>query len=477
MRPGRPLTLAIALTCAGLSLAAVVATLCRLHLEPLSSVEAAGANLRGLVPFWIASAASWAALTGLWLAVRRVEPAGAGRRATLLVVGVAVTARLVVLVAAQPALSDDVHRYVFDGGNLAHGVNPYTVRPRDRLDGTPFVERWPGEADVLPRMNNPDMTTIYLPLSQWVFAATPARSTRAFRAVFTTLDIAVIALILLALTRAGRTPWWAALYAWHPLPVAEIAGSGHQESLGILLLVATLILADRMPRRVWVWTCTLAAASLVKPVVLPVAAFALKGQRWRAWVLSLAVGVVVCTALAAPLWFTGDGEPVRKLLETADRFRLKWAHFGGVYEPLLWSVEKVRPEWDNDRQEVLARRICMTLVVAVIAGVWWRGPPSLWGRTRMVLLSMVLLSPTAHPWYLLWALSMVPMAPGLATWVASLTLSWGYAAWANVTADGAAGWGVSPWIMLAAYAPIYAMLALLLYRGCRSPESSPNLKS
>ena len=188
--------------------------------------------------------------------------------------------------------------------------------------------------------------------------------------------------------------------------------------------------------------------------------------------LSLAVGAVVCTALAAPLWFTDRGEPARQLMETADRFRLKWAHFGSVYEPLLWAVEKVRPQWDNDRQEVLARRICSALVIAVLAGVWWRGPPSLWGRTRLIMLAMVLLSPTAHPWYLLWALAMVPMAPGLATWVASLTLSWGYVAWANVNPDGAAGWGVSPWIMLAAYAPIYATLALLLYRGCRSPESS-----
>jgi hypothetical protein len=41
----------------------------------------------------------------------------------------------------------------------------------------------------------------------------------------------------------------------------------------------------------------------------------------------------------------------------------------------------------------------------------------------------------------------------------------------NIAADGTAAWGVSPWIMLGAYAPIYAMLALLLYRGCRSTES------
>ncbi len=463
--------LTISLACSALTLGGVAVTLGRLHLDPLESIDAAEANLRMLWPFWIASASCWAALTWLWVTVRR-EPPASGPRPVLIVIGVAVAARVIVLVAGEPALSDDVHRYAFDGGNLAHGVNPYTVRPQDRLDDPAFTERWSGEADLLPRMNNPGMTTIYLPTSQWVFAATPSSSARVYRAVFTALDVAVIALILVALARAGRSPWWAALYAWHPLPLAEIAGSGHQESLGVLLLLGTLLMADRFPRRVWAWTGLLAAASLVKPVVLPVAAFALKGQPWRAWVLSLAVGVVVCTALAAPLWLTDSGEPIRQFIETADRFRLKWAHFGSVYEPLLWSVEKVRPDWDNDRQEILARRICTALVAAVIAGLWWRGPPTLWGRTRLLLLAMVLLSPTAHPWYLLWALAMVPMAPGPATWIASLTVSWGYVAWAHVAADGTAGWGVSPWIMLGAYAPIYAMLALLLYRGCKSHGSS-----
>lgn len=461
---------AVVLTLAGLSLGAVVVTLVRLTLAPLTTVHAAEANLRMLWPFWIASAMAWASLTALWLVLRRVERSrGLAWGPTALVVGVAVAARIIVLAVGEPALSDDVYRYVFDGRNLAHGINPYTVTPQDRMGDPQFAERWPGEGTLLSRMNNPQMTTIYLPTSQWLFAATelvvpdgrwpPNRSARAHRAVFMVLDIVVIALILAALARARRSAWWAALYAWHPLPLAEIAGSGHQESLGIALLLAALLVADRVPRKVWAWTALLAPAVLVKPVVLPVAALALKGQRWRAWALSLAVGAVVCTALAAPLWLTDHGDPLRQLLATSDRFRLKWAHFGGFYEPLLWMLEHLRPEWTNDQQEVLARRICMALVAMVIAGVWWRGPAGLWGRSRCIMLAMVLLSPTAHPWYLLWALAMVPVAPGRVTWVASLTLVWGYGAWGHVAADGTVSWAASGWTMLLAYAPIYGVLA------------------
>ena len=457
----RFLPLPVVLTWAGLSLVGVAVALSRLHIQPLDSIEAAEANLRMLWPFWIASAMGWAALTALWLVLRHGEGTGPGGRrwATAIVLSVAVAARIIVVVFGEPALSDDIHRYAFDGGNLVHGINPYTVRPQDRLDDAHLAERWPGEADLLPRMNNPDMSTIYLPTSQWVFGVTELVRPGAVRTVFTGLEVAVIALILLALRGAGRSPWWAALYAWHPLPLAEIAGSGHQESLGVLLLLMVLLCADRAPGRVWAWTGLLAAAALVKPVVLPVAAFVLKGRGWQAWAMSLAVGVVVCAALAAPLWLTDDGEPLKRLLDSADRFRLKWAHFGGVYEPLLWTIEELRPGWTNDQQEVLARRVCLAVVAAIVAGVWWRGPPSLWARTRWIMTAMVLLSPTAHPWYLLWALAMVPMAMGSATWLASLTLSWGYVAWCHVDADGTPSWSAPAWVMVLAYAPIYAALA------------------
>ena len=464
-------TLGLVLVSAAVSLAAVAAALGIMEIAPLSTPEAARANLAALWPFWITSACGWASLTALWYRLRRPPaPTSTGhdpRRAAAVVFGVAALARVAVLVTHQPALSDDIYRYVFDGRNLASGVNPYTVKPEDRVDAAP---RWPGEPEIVDRMNNRELHTIYMPTAQWVFGATglvipeswssPAAGARVFRTVLTVIELAAIALMLVALMGAARSPWWATLYAWHPLTLTEIAGSGHQESLGIVLLVGAIYLGTHAPARTWRWTVPLALASLVKPVVLPVAALVLKGQNWRVWARSVIIGAAVCAAIAAPLWLTGDGEPLVNIMATAERFRLKWAHFGGIYEPLLWAAEHLRPAWTNDQQEILARRICVALLAAVFVAVWLRGPTGVWARARCILMAMVLLSPAAHPWYLLWALAMVPMAPGAATWVASLTLPWGYAAWGHVTAEGTAEWGVSPWLMVAAYLPVYTALAL-----------------
>jgi hypothetical protein len=452
------------------SLVALIVTLAAMEIDHASTAEAGRANLHALWPFWLASGSGWTSLTALWVLLARRASSGPSPRAgrvVALVVAVALLSRLAVLVAHQATLSDDIHRYVFDGRTLARGVNPYLDRPEDRLDAE---ERWPGERAVAALINNPQMHTIYLPTTQWVFAATglvipdawsePDLPATAFRAVFAGLDLAVIGGLLVALVRRGRSPWWAALYAWHPLALTEIAGSGHQESLGLALLVGALILGTHAPRRTWRWTGVLALATLVKPIVLPVAAFILKGQRWQAWAASVLIGGVVCLAVAGPLWLSHEGEPLANLAETTQRFRLKWAHFGSAYEPLLWTIEKLRPAWSNDRQEVLARRICLAAVAAVIVGVWWRGPADVWARSRMILLAMVLLSPAAHPWYLLWALALVPMAPSTAVWICSLTLPWGYAAWSYVSRDGMLEWGVSPWLLVAAYAPVYAALAV-----------------
>ncbi len=68
---------------------------------------------------------------------------------------------------------------------------------------------------------------------------------------------------------------------------------------------------------------------------------------------------------------------------------------------------------------------------------------------------MVLLSPSAHPWYVLWALVLLPRAPIWSVWIASLTLPWGYAVLGDVI-----DWSVPPAVMVAAYAPVYAALAV-----------------
>ena len=266
-------------------------------------------------------------------------------------------------------------------------------------------------------------------------------------------------LLLSALRRTGRSAWWLALYAWHPLPISEIAGSGHQDIIGIVFLVASLLSFAIKPARTWLWSVLLALSAMGKPFTLPAGAMMLRGRPWREWMKSLAVGASVGVIALSPFWyFWGDrGTSYRNWHDTADVLTEKFAHFGGVYEPLLGAVRTIipadgQPVGYNLKQEWLARKICFGLLALITVGIFF-SRMSAWQATRAFLFALVMLTTTAHPWYLLWAFALFPLAHSPALWIASLTLPWGYV----VFADGV-NWNVSAWVYSAAYIPVFAAL-------------------
>ncbi len=457
--------LVAALAASAAGLAAMALVLAGLRSDRAPGAEAGRANLHELRWFWIAGGAAWAALTALWLVLRRRPAAPQGARtlrAWAVILAVAAAARGAVLATHEPALSDDVYRYVHDGRHTASGANPYLCRPAD-AKGTGGPPAPPHDPQLLARLNYPELHTIYLPSSQWAFAlaallagrdASAAHGALVMRVLLVLIELGAIAIVLEGLHRAGRPAWWAVLYALHPMALSEIAGSGHQESLGIALLTGALLLGGGAAARPWLWSGLLGLAAMVKPVTLPPAAFLLRDRPLRDWLATLGVGAAVCAAVAAPFWVGHGGEALANLRATGSCFALKWAHFGGVYEPLLGGVERLTPGWIDERQQMLARRLCAAALAGVFLWLWARRRGDAWSRSGALLLVMVLLSPAAHPWYLLWALALVPMAPGPAVWVASLTLPWGYAALGDT-----AGWSVPAWLPLAAWAPIWAALA------------------
>jgi hypothetical protein len=145
-----------------------------------------------------------------------------------------------------------------------------------------------------------------------------------------------------------------------------------------------------------------------------------------------------------------------------------------VYEPLLFIARKaiLPPNADaalgwNLVQETRAREICLAMLAIVCIWIFF-SRMNLWRATQNALFAMVLLSTTAHPWYLLWAFALTPMSGGAgnaALWVYSLTISWGYVVFA--AGKGFAGgeeWTVPAWVIAAAYVPVFFTLAAAMLR-------------
>lgn len=468
-----------------LALVAVVLALAFLRIDRTPGEEVGASNATRLLWWWGASAFGWLTLTMLgWRLLREQarDRIAWSRAAAWCVLITAAVARMAVIVVHPPTLSDDIYRYVHDGATLAAGENPYHQPPNVMQLDASASKGSPLRHTAAERVNNPELVTIYLPMSQAVFAATMwwlpdeaplPMAIGVMRGVFVVFDLLAIALLLGALARAGRSAWWAALYAWHPLVITEIAGSGHQDAIGLPLLVLALLAAERSAHQLGRWVTPLALAALVKPFVVPIAGVLLHRSSARSWIRAGLLGAIVVVFAGAWFFAPDGGRAFTNLLATTSRFSLKWAHFGVVYEPLLCVTEWLTPDWTNDGQERLVRAVCVLLAgIATILIITRAHRP--WRAGVVLLFIYILLAPAVHPWYLVWALVLLPrcaepsrMIGGWAVWVASGTLGWGY-----VVYTGANDWTVSPWMYLLVYGPVAAALVaewLLARRGAWQP--------
>lgn len=263
----------------------------------------------------------------------------------------ALLVRLPLLLVA-PTLSDDVWRYVWEGRVWLAGDNPFVHAP-----DAPALAHL--RDAVWANVNHRHVPSLYPPFAQLLFVALSGGGVLAWRLLSAACDVGTAWLLARARPRAG----W--LWALLPLPALESAVSGHLEGVGVLFLVAAIVTR----RGAWAW---IGAMVKLLPGVL------LLLDRPRAW-----LGWALLTVVVAVPFVRAEG------FET---YRASWAFNGSVF-PLAQAVvgESARP-------------LLQLLGVLIVAGILLRSRD----RARVALWAtgaFVVLSPTVHPWYVLWPLA------------------------------------------------------------------------
>ncbi len=385
---------------------------------------------RAVVPFL----AVYGAASLVWLAaVRRVMRADhVAPRTLALVVGFAVLFRAVVVPQAS-ILDDDLYRYVWDGRMTWHGVNPYQYAPDD--DALSAYR----DARIYPFINFPYVPTVYPPLTQLAFALVVGlfgETLLAMKLAWTAVDLLVIVAIIALLRAARVAPARVLVYAWAPLTVKEVAGSGHMDVLPALLTVLAVLWAGRRP---FLGASALGAAIAAKlyPILLVPLVF-----RWfRAHALVIPVTIAL---VSAPFLSVGLDQAARGLVA----YGAYWTFNPGLFDLLQRGLSLVTSHG------ILAAKVLAGIAVT-LAILWRVGRRDDTIRDRCesviwVLAGMLLFAPTADPWYLLWFLPFlcVHPNPGLLAWVGLSVLSYGfYYAHTDI-----------PWLRLVEYAPVYILL-------------------
>ena len=422
-------------------------------------------HLRSLWPYWICFTSAWLGLTVVACKLYRSRAQSADTASRLSPAGwilaIALIARLITWIGGPPQLSDDLWRYIQDGRQLATGTNPYT--------NTPAELSFSHHSDpILEQVNHPDLVTIYQPTSQYVFSllwlAHPERwdplGHYTFRMGFILLDVGVINLLILSLSRKRRSPWWAVLYAWHPLVISEVAASGHQDVIGIGFLMASFLAADcddRSIRRALITGISFAAAIAVKPIVVPLSLPIAWRLRREASYLILTASAALATLILLYLPLILLGEGMGRLTETASAFVHTWAFNSSLHGLTAWIVAN----------KSVADIVMAIVLIATLLTCTAR-KQDLWQVAVVFLFALVLLSSTAYPWYLLWALAFLPLRFNRALWILSWTISWSYAVLGDISA-----WRLPWWLVAAEYLPVYAILGYEMIRWLKLPRGTP----
>ena len=353
------------------------------------------------------------------------------------------------LMPMAPSLSDDYFRYVWDGRVQAGGLNPY-VYPPDSEDLAHLREE-----EIYAHINHAELPTIYPPLAQLVFRAGYwiSPSIWGIKALLVGLDL-LTAWFLLGLIRMyDQHKEQVLIYLWNPLLLLEVAGNSHVDMLGVSFMVFGLF-------------------------YLSMNGF---GRAAGAFALSfLSKYFVICLVPIFWRWICSQGHDDSHLGRALSLFRVKKAWPVGIflglvglgYLPYLDAGDRVvgslgvyaenwefnAPVFDGLRKLTgsgeVARLAIVGIFGAAVVGLTLSWLPPI--RAGYFLVGLfILLSPTLHPWYLIWMVPFLVFYRNLAWIVFTSLVVLSYHVVIRYAAEGV--WQEAMWVRWVEYGGLAAI--------------------
>jgi alpha-1,6-mannosyltransferase len=335
---------------------------------------------------------------------------------------------------------DDIHRYVWDGRVQRLGYNPYIVVPSEpALAGLHTSET--------RTLNNPEVPSPYPAGAQLFFRVVTSihESTFALKVAFVVCDLAIVFVLLEVLRCTRQGEHWVLAYAWHPLLAIEVAGSGHVDIVGVLLL---LVSAAALLRR-WRAVAAMAFGLAVAVKLLPIVLLPLYWKRVR--MRDGALAAVVVGLLYVP-FFNHGRIPIGSLGTYVQRFRFN--------DPVFATLERVTAP------PVVAG---LAVLVGFVTAIWMRGKSAKVSLDAFAwpMAASLLCAPVVYPWYLVWLLPFIrsPSTVPMMIWTLSIIPT--YYVW-HLRIVGRP-WLVPDWIMMLEYGSVALAAAIIaLRRNTRS---------
>ncbi|MBO0765662.1 MAG: DUF2029 domain-containing protein [Hyphomicrobiaceae bacterium] len=370
----------------------------------LCVVTAAAVVLHFRLGGWVLIGAYAIAAGCAFAAGRAVIPAH--HKAALAIVLIGAAGMRAMLLFSEPTLSSDIYRYIWDGRVEAAGINPYRYVPA---------------AGELTRLRDPSVwvhinradyaVTLYPPGAQVLFLALTriGESVLAIKIGLVLFEAAGIAAMIALLRQLGQPMTGVAAYAWHPLPVWEVAGNGHVDAAMLALLLGGLLVYVR--GRALLAGVLIALGALIKPL----AALALP-VLWRPWDWRLPL-CVAATIMLAYVPYLSVGWGVFGFV--AGYVEEEGIASGTGLKP-LWLLQQATGPLPHAAAAYLAAALAVLAAMALAIGFRSdrdRTPQASLRATNWMLVAFLVLISPNYPWYFVGLVPFLALAPTASAWV------------------------------------------------------------
>ena len=324
----------------------------------------------------------------------------------LLVTGIVF--RLVFLMA-EPNLSQDFYRFIWDGQLIKNGINPYLYTPDQIIEqGTisfpSMMELRDGMTDLNARhySNYPPINQILFALAAFLGDGSVLGATIAMRLIVVLADLGVLYFgrkLLQNMNKANNLAFW---YFLNPLVIIELTGNLHFEGVMLFFFVWALYL---MAKSKWLWATPVYALSImVKLMPLMFLPLFIKYLGFKKSAVFYSLVLLACAALLLPFY---SSVFIDNYTDTVGLWFSNFEFNASIYnvvKKIAVNYFEAKPWELIDSYGSLIQKIVLVLILLFAFIRKNRTLESLITSMVFALACYYFLSTTVHPWYVVFLL-------------------------------------------------------------------------
>ena len=322
---------------------------------------------------------------------------------------------------STPILEDDYFRYLWDGAVVANSLNPYKYSPKEILESNEVPIKLKTLANeskqIVKNINNPEVRTIYPPVSQFFFGLSHALnewSIKTWRLILFLSDLFTLVLLVFLFNRLKISILNSAIYFWNPILIFTIFNSCHMDVLVFPFVLGAILLAMKFR---YIWSIILLCIGMgikIWPIILIPAVFRQIILRPKQLFGVVSTLFILLALMFIPIYLSGLDDSSGFIA-----YGKSWENNSSIFRIILYIIANTLNAFEIHPRhgEYVSRYMAGIFILLWIAYVTFRFRNQEKSDIQIIKSSLLiigfsyLISPTQFPWYYIWLLPFLAIVP------------------------------------------------------------------